>query len=105
MKGFNRPFVINAKLLIETKVSIASLQKLEKELKKKLMGFVNKGDPLEFRDGGIYYCESKGAKTFNRLQVLDFLEKRYGKNVAHEVDVNCTKKSAPRRNIYVKLKY
>ena len=38
MKGFNRPFVINAKLLIETKVLIASLQKLEKELKKKLMG-------------------------------------------------------------------
>ena len=39
MKGFNRPFVINAKLLIETtKVSIASLQQLEKELKKKING-------------------------------------------------------------------
>jgi hypothetical protein len=49
------------------------------------MGFVDKGDPLEFRGDGAYCCESKGAKTFNRQQVLDFLEKQYGHNVAHEV--------------------
>ncbi len=42
-------------------------------------------------DGKIYLYAEKTKKTFNRKEVLEYIEKRYGIEVALDVDINCTK--------------
>ena len=50
-------------------------------------------EPLLMLDGKIYCYSEKFKNTFNRKQVLEYLEKRYGVEFAREVDIICTKKS------------
>ncbi|MFI3137634.1 MAG: hypothetical protein QX197_12740 [Methylococcaceae bacterium] len=76
----------------------------EKILKKKLEPYVSLGNSLVFPKGEIYCIESKGAKSFRRKEVLQFIEEQLGKEVARRVDLNCTRKSRAVRIMCVKLK-
>ena len=82
-----------ANRLIYVKKSIAEFEEEEIELKEELEPYVKLVEPLLMLDGKIYLYEEKIKNTFNRKQVLEYLEKRYGVEFAREVDINCTKKS------------
>jgi len=50
----------------------------------------------------IYFYSEKIKNTFNRQQVLEFIEKQFGPEVAHAVDINCTKKKRMAKRLHVK---
>ena len=83
-----------ANRLIYVKKSIAELQEEEKEIKEELEPYVKLVEPLLMLDGKIYCYSEKFKNTFNRKQVLEYLEKRVGPEFAREVDIICTKKKA-----------
>ena len=91
-----------ANQLILLKKSIAKLQKQEKVIKKKLEPYVGLVKPLLMPDGMIYFYSEKIKSTFNRQQVLEFIEKKFGPEVARAVDINCTKKKRMAKRLHVK---
>ena len=92
----------NANRLIFVKKSIAELQEEEKAIKKKLEPHVGLVEPLLRPDGMIYNCTKKMKKTFNRLEVLQFVEERYGTDVARAIDSICTKNKLIAQRLHVK---
>ena len=91
-----------ANRLIYVKKSIAELQEEEKEIKEKLEPYVKLVEPLLMLDGKIYLYAEKFKNTFNRQQVLEFIEKKFGPEVARAVDINCTKKKRMAKRLHVK---
>ena len=81
-----------ANRLIYVKKSIAEFEEEEIELKEELEPHVGSVEPLLMQDGVIYLYAEKFKNTFNRKQVLEYLEKKCGVEFAREVDINCTKK-------------
>ena len=91
-----------ANRLIYVKKSIAEFEEEEIEIKDELEPYVKLVEPLLMRDGKIYCYSEKFKNTFNRKEVFDFLEKRYGIEVAQDVDINCTKKKRMEKRLHVK---
>jgi hypothetical protein len=91
-----------ASRLIYVKKSIAELQEEEKEIKEKLEPHVGSVEPLLMPDGKIYLYAEKFKNTFNRKQVLEYLEKKCGVEFAREVDIICTKKKRMKKRLHVK---
>ena len=91
-----------ANRLIYVKKSIAELEEEEKEIKEKLEPYVELVEPLLMLDGKIYFYAEKIKNTFNRKQVLEYIEKKYGVEVARDVDINCTKKKRMAKRLHVK---
>ena len=91
-----------ANRLIYVKKTIAEMQEEEKELKEELEPYVKLVEPLLMLDGKIYLYEEKIKNTFNRKQVLEYLEKRVGPEFAHEVDIICTKRKRMAKRLHVK---
>jgi DNA-binding transcriptional regulator GbsR (MarR family) len=92
-----------ANQLILVKKTIAELQEKEKKFKEKLEPYVKLVEPLLMLDGKIYCYSEKIKNTFNRKEVLEFIEKHVGPEFARVVDINCTKKKrikkAPCKNL------
>ena len=59
--------------LINVKKSIDGLQEKEKVLKKILEPHVGLAESLLLSDGRIYFYSEKMAKSFDRLEVLEFV--------------------------------
>ena len=91
-----------ANRLIYVKKSIAEFEEEEKEIKEELEPYVKLVEPLLMLDGMIYFYSEKFKNTFNRKQVLEYLEKRVGPEFAREVDINCTKKKRMKKRLHVK---
>jgi hypothetical protein len=91
-----------ANQLILVKKTIAELQEKEKKFKEKLEPYVKLVEPLLMLDGKIYCYSEKFKNTFNRKQVLEYLEKRVGPEFAHEVDIICTKRKRMAKRLHVK---
>ena len=91
-----------ANRLIYVKKSIAELEEEEKEIKEELEPYVKLVEPLLMLDGKIYLYDEKFKNTFNRKQVLEYLEKKYGVEVARDVDINCTKTKRMAKRLHVK---
>ena len=90
-----------ANRLIYVKKSIAEFEE-EIELKEELEPYVKLVEPLLMPDGVIYLYAEKIKNTFNRQQVLEFIEKKFGPEVARAVDINCTKKKRMAKRLHVK---
>ena len=88
--------------LILVKKTIAELQEKEKKFKEKLEPYVKLVEPLIMLDGKIYCYSEKFKNTFNRKQVLEYIEKQFGPEVARAVDINCTKKKRMAKRLHVK---
>ena len=91
-----------ANRLIYVKKSIAEFEEEEKEIKEELEPYVKLVEPLLMLDGKIYLYEEKIKNTFNRKQVLEYLEKKCGVEFAREVDIICTKKKRMEKRLHVK---
>ena len=91
-----------ANRLIYVKKSIAELEEEEIEIKDVLEPHVGLVEPLLMLDGVIYLYAEKTKKTFNRQQVLEYIEKKYGVEVARDIDSNCTKKKRMAKRLHVK---
>jgi len=91
-----------ANRLIYVKKTIAELEEEEIELKEELEPHVGSVEPLLMPDGMIYFYSEKIKKTFNRKDVLEFIEKQFGPEVARAVDINCTKKKRMAKRLHVK---
>jgi CRISPR/Cas system-associated exonuclease Cas4 (RecB family) len=89
-----------ANRLIYVKKSIAELE--EKEIKETLGPHVGLVEPLLMLEGVIYLYAEKTKKTINRQQVLEYIENKYGVEVALDVDRNCTKKKRMAKRLHVK---
>jgi hypothetical protein len=91
-------FEHNANKLIALKNTIERLKQEEKELKKEIEPFVPTDKPLIFEEGQIYDYSPKKLRSFNRIDVLSYIEEEFGEDVANAVNANCTiKKNVPRR--------
>ena len=64
-----------ANRLIYVKKSIAEFEEEEIELKEELEPHVGSVEPLLMPDGMIYFYSEKIKNTFNRKEVLEFIEK------------------------------
>jgi len=91
-----------ANRLIYVKKSIAEFEEEEIEIKDELEPHVGLVKPLLMPDGKIYLYAEKTKKTINRKQVLEFIEKQFGPEVARAVDINCTKKKRMAKRLHVK---
>ena len=91
-----------ANRLIYVKKSIAEFEEEEIEIKDELEPHVGLVKPLLMPDGKIYLYAEKTKKTFNRQQVLEYIEKKYGIEVARDVDINCTKTKRMEKRLHVK---
>jgi len=92
----------DANRLIYIKKSIAALQEEEKAIKKKLEPHVGLAEPMLTPDGKIYFYSEKMAKSFNRLEVLQFVADHCGTEVARALDSKCTKKKYIAQRLHVK---
>ena len=91
-----------ANRLIYVKKSIAEFEEEEIEIKDELEPHVGLVKPLLMPDGKIYLYAEKTKKTFNRKEVLEFIEKKFWPEVARAVDINCTKKKRMAKRLHVK---
>ena len=87
---------------IYVKKSIAEFEEEEKDIKEELEPYVKLVEPLLMLDGKIYLYAEKTKKTINRQQALEYIEKKYGVEVARDVDINCTKKKRMAKRLHVK---
>ncbi|MCX7108721.1 MAG: hypothetical protein NTX45_01070 [Proteobacteria bacterium] len=95
--------LLRAKELIELKREIKQLLAEEQKLKEELMPSLKKHGAVTFDFGRVYYGESKGAETFSRKAVLQYLRDAYGDALADQVDEDCTKKGEPRQSVYIQV--
>jgi len=93
-----------AEELIKLKMQIKQLQDREKILKEEIKPFLKEYGVVKLEFGRIYYSETKGAKTFNRRKVLDYIRDNYGDNFANRIDQECTTQHKPLEIVYVRLK-
>jgi hypothetical protein len=91
-----------ANRLIYVKKSIAEFEEEEIEIKDELEPYVKLVEPLLMLDGKIYLYAEKTKKTINRQQALEYIEKKYGVEVARDVDINCTKTKRMAKRLHVK---
>jgi DNA-binding transcriptional regulator GbsR (MarR family) len=91
-----------ANQLILVKKTIAELQEKEKKFKEKLEPYVKLVEPLLMLDGKIYCYSEKIKNTFNRKEVLEFIEKHVRPEFARVVDINFTKKKRMAKRLHVK---
>ena len=91
-----------ANRLIYVKKSIAEFEEEEIEIKDELEPHVGLVKPLLMPDGKIYLYAEKTKKTINRQQALEYIEKKYGVEVARDVDINCTKMKRMAKRLHVK---
>ena len=91
-----------ANRLIYIKKTIAEFEEEEIEIKDELEPYVKLVEPLLMLDGKIYLYAEKTKKTINRQQALEYIEKKYGVEVARDVDINCTKKKRMAKRLHVK---
>lgn len=89
--------------LLELKKSIKDLLVKEKLLKEKLLPTIKEQGAFNSSAGKVYYGASKGAETFSRKNVLQYLRDGYGDALADQVDEDCTKQGESRETLYVKL--
>ena len=94
--------VEDANRLIFIKKSITELQEEEKAIKKKLEPQIRLAEQMLMEEGMIYFCSKKTANSFSRLEVLEFVEERYGKEVAHAIDIKCTRTKYIAKRLHVK---
>ena len=59
-------------------------------------------EPLLMLDGKIYCYSEKIKNTFNRKEVLEFIEKHVRPEFARVVDINFTKKKRMAKRLHVK---
>lgn len=90
--------------LIEVKKQIKKLLEQEKKLKEIIKPFIKEEGSVILDEGKIYYSESKGASTFSRKEVIQYLRDSYGDTLAEQIDQDCTKVGSPRQTVYIKLK-
>ena len=64
--------------------------------------YVKLVEPLLMLDGKIYCYSEKIKNTFNRKEVLEFIEKHVGPEFARVVDINFTKKKRMAKRLHVK---
>ena len=94
---------IRSKELIELKREIKQLIVKEQELKAELMPIIQDHGAVNFDFGRVYYVESKGAESFSRKAVLQYLRDAYGDALADQVNEDCTKKGGSRKAVYIKV--
>ncbi|MEJ1369939.1 MAG: hypothetical protein RNU03_01310 [Candidatus Sedimenticola sp. (ex Thyasira tokunagai)] len=92
-----------AKELIDLKRTIKELLIKEKELKVWLLPSIKEHGAVTLDFGRVYYGSSKGAETFSRKSVLQYLRDSYGDALADQVDEDCTKQGEARETLYIKL--
>ena len=93
-----------ARELIMLKRQIEELRIKEKELKGELLPLIKEhGGAVNFDFGRVYYGTLKGAQSFSRKTVLQYLRETYGDALAEQVDRTCTKHNEPRENLYVRI--
>ena len=90
--------------LIDIKQNIKNLQEKEKELKSNLKVMLELNSTLEVDDAFIEYKLYQIPKSFNRLEVLDYVRKNYGEPIAKKIDDHCTHGGIGKPTIYIKLK-
>lgn len=89
--------------LIEIKIQIKKFLDQERLLKEQIMPLVKEQGAINLEAGRVYYGESKGAATFSRKEVIQYLRDGYGDALADQIDQDCTKVGNPRQTVYVKL--
>lgn len=96
---------INARAmeLIALKRQIVQLKERQAVLKESLTPYIREHGAIKLEFGQVYYGESKGAASFCRTEVLEYLREAYGDTLADQVDQDCTKHGEPRKTLYVKL--
>lgn len=94
---------VKAKELIEIKRKINELSAIEQAIKNEIKPMLKEHGPVKFDSGRVYYLESKGAETFRRKAVLEYLRESYGEALANQVDLDCTKHGEPKQAVFVKL--
>lgn len=99
----NIKFIEYANELIFVKKSIATLLSQEQELKSKLKPFVTEDEALQVTGGKIYQYSEKQVKTFLRTDVLEFLENKFGVEVAYATDAYCTKHKNTSSRLHVRI--
>ncbi|CAK8717174.1 hypothetical protein GCAAIG_06600 [Candidatus Electronema halotolerans] len=90
-----------AKELIDIKRQIKKLLIKEKEMKGELLPLIKEYGAVNFDYGRVYYVASKGAETFSRKVVLQYLKEAYGEALADQVDRDCTKHNESKEILYI----
>lgn len=102
MKKFK--FLEIAESIVSLKIEINKLNDQLKSAKNKMAGYISDYEVIPVAHGEVFSRSSAGAKSFSRNDTLAYIEKKYGKDVARDVDLNCTIIKKSRRSICVRLK-
>jgi len=92
-----------AKELIDVKRQIIQLKEAEKLFKEQIKLFLKENGPIRLDSAQIYYGESKGSRSFSRVEVLEYIKQTYSDDLANEIDNACTKIGDPKQTVYVKF--
>ena len=72
-------------------ISVKSLYDEEKKLKEDVADYVKQYGPILFDNSRIEYKLNHVKKTLQRTPTIDYIRKKYGDEIADDVDDNCTK--------------
>lgn len=86
--------------LITVKTEIERLTVREKEIKNILKSIVC--GFLEFPEATVYCIDFKGSESLPRKNTLEYIQKKFGEEMAKEIDAQCTKKGRSSKVICVK---
>lgn len=102
MKQFK--FIEIAERIVSLKIEIDKLNEQLKSAKSKMAGYISDHELIKVTNGEVFSRSSASAKSFSRNDTLAYVEKKYGKAVARDIDLNCTNIKKSRRSICVRLK-
>lgn len=92
-----------AKELMSIKRKINQLMAESNEIKQEIISALKEHGAVKLEFGRVYYGESKGASTFSRSNVLEYLRDAYGDALADQVDEDCTRTGEARQVVYVQV--
>lgn len=81
--------------LIDVKQKIRELLDIEQSLKEQLKPLIKEQGTIKLDADRVYYGESKGALTFSRLVVLNYIREHYGDALANQIDEDYIQTGGP----------
>jgi hypothetical protein len=97
-------FLQIAERIVSLKIEIERLsQSLDVE-KAKMQKYITDGEVIPVAQGEVFSRTLPGSKSLPRESTLAYIEKKYGKDVARDINLNCTKVNKATSSICVRTK-
>lgn len=97
-------FLKIAERIVSLKIEIERLSESLEVEKSKMKKYITDGEIIPVSEGEVFSRTLPGSKSLPRESTLAYIEEIYGKDVARDINLNCTKINKATSSICVRTK-